>query len=486
MDILCIDQGTTNTKAVLVDHNGEIFLSASRPIASSYPQPGWVEQSANDIWITTKSAISEVVSNAACAQIDGVAIGNQRETIVCWDAQTSEPIAPAITWQCNRGLEICNTIVKLETQKRISELTGLSLSPLYPAAKAAWVMQNVPAAQKLSDEGRLRIGTVDTWLLWKLTNGAEFSTDYTNASRTQLFDTRELCWSEELCDLFGVPISALPTPKSSENTFGSVALGTTELTDLIPIAAILGDSHAALFGHGISKAGQAKATFGTGTSVMAVSPSRVNSTNGLSGTIAWSTKTGVVYAIEGNISVSGQAVQYISEILNVDGPEALSELAQTTTSSFGVTFVPALSGLGAPFWNENARGQITGLSHGSKPSHIARATFEAIALQVFEVVTAMELDSESKIDTIFVDGGASSNDFLMQLLSNILDKSVVRGSAVEVGAIGLAKLAIQSLNGTSMEALTVREQIQFLPKIDLLERSLIIENWKHAVALAVQ
>lgn len=442
--ILAIDQGTTNTKAVVLDSEGRIIARASAPMEVTYPRPGWAEQSADHIWQSVRTVIADAFRQVR-EPIAALAISNQRETIVVWDAATGEAIAPAVIWQCRRSADRCAKLRGAGHAETIEAMTGLALDPLFPAAKIAWILDNVPNAREHAEGGQLCAGTIDSWLLFKLTAGSVHATDHSNASRTQLFNTGTLRWDEELGRLFDVPLKLLPRVMNSDSHFGETAAGVTALPAGTPIRAMIGDSHAALYGHGIRGAGTAKATYGTGSSLMTLTPERVLSQHGLSSTIAWSTSAGVAYAIEGNISVSGQAAAFMAELLGLADATALSELATTVDDSKGVVFVPALVGLGAPHWRDDARGTISGLSLGTLPAHLARAALEAIAFQVADVFQAIESDVGLTIDALSVDGGASRNDMLMQFQADLLQRPVRRGQFAELSAVGAALMARRSL-----------------------------------------
>lgn len=444
--IIAVDQGTTNTKAILVNAAGEVVAKASAPLTSNYPRPGWAEQSADDIWATVQAVIADIVKNNSVG-IAGLAIANQRETLVVWNAETGKPIAPAILWQCRRTAKACEALIAEGRDPMVVEATGLSINALFPASKLAWVMENVAEAKTLAARGLLRAGTVDSWLLYKLTGGKEFATDHSNASRTQLFNTGALKWDEDLCNLFGVPLAALPEVRASDSRFGEVEEGATALSAGVPVLAMMGDSHAALYGHRVREPGLVKATYGTGSSLMTLTPARVLSKNGLSSTIAWSDRHGVAYALEGNITVSAQAAAFAADMLGLPDAKALSALAQTVSDAAGVVFVPALAGLGAPHWNDNVSGTISGMTLATTRAHLARATLDAIVLQISDVFVAMEKDLGTRLGGLLADGGASSNDFLMQLQADILDRPVTRSGQAEVGAIGVAMMALQSLYG---------------------------------------
>jgi glycerol kinase len=474
--VLAIDQGTTNTKALAVAADGRIVASASRPMTVHYPQPGWAEQSADDIWRSVQGVAIEVMA-AVDEDIAAIAISNQRETIVLWDAATGEAIGPAVIWQCRRSAERCAALRAAGHAAAIEERTGLALDPLFPAAKIAWLLDEVPGARARAEAGTLRAGTVDSWLLWKLTGGTVHATDHSNASRTQLFNTATLRWDERLAELFDVPLSILPEVRPSDSRFGETAPG--GLRPGTPIHAMIGDSHAALFGHGVRAPGTVKATYGTGSSLMTLTPQRVSSSHGLSGTIAWSTAAGVDYALEGNISVSGQAAAFMAELLGLSDAAALSKLADTVLDTNGVAFVPALVGLGAPHWRDDARGVISGLSLGTKPAHLARAALEAIAFQVADVLSAMEADIGARMAQLRADGGASRNTFLMQFEADIIGRPVVTASAPEVSALGAAALAFGGL-GIAMPP--VPGATHYAPAMADEERIAHRARWDAAIA----
>ena len=466
--ILAIDQGTTNTKALAVDASGVVVARVSVPMTVDYPRPGWAEQSAIDIAASVIAAIAFVVETTG-PDMDAVAISNQRETIVVWDAVTGQPIAPAITWQCRRSEARCSAIAAAGHAPLIGERTGLGLDPLFPAAKIAWLLDAVPGARDAAAAARLRAGTVDSWLLWALTGGRSHATDHSNASRTQLFDTAACAWDAQLAHIFDVPLGILPRALPSDSHFGEVAAGVAALAAGTPIHAMLGDSHAALFGHGIRSPGAIKATYGTGSSLMTLTGTRPVSTHGLSSTIAWSTtEQGPVFALEGNISVSGQAAAFMTEMLGLSNVAELASLAGTVDGSNGVTFVPALVGLGAPHWSPAARGIVAGLSLGTRRAHLARAAIEAIALQIADVFDAMEAYLGAPIDRLSADGAASRNDALMQIQADLIGRQVWRSDQPELSALGAAEMAATGLgrpfsitrNGTSFAPRGGTEQLR--------------------------
>ncbi len=479
MRVLAIDQGTTNTKALVVDAAGQILARASHPLVTAYPQPGWAEQSAEEIWASVQAVIAEVV--AQVGQVDALAIANQRETLVIWDADSHAPICPAILWQCRRTAPDCADLIAAGHDSTVIAATGLGINALFPATKLAWVLRHVPQAAELQRAGRLRAGTVDSWLLWNLTGGDSFATDHSNASRTQLFDTQTLQFSPDLAAIFGLDQTVLARPMPSDSLFGRSAAGATALPAGIPIRAILGDSHAALYGHGIRHPGTVKATFGTGSSLMVLTPGRVTSGQGLSGTVAWTDTRGTAYALEGNITVSAQAASFMAQILGLADAAALSDLAQTVPDSAGVVFVPALAGLGAPHWDDAATGTLTGMTHGTTPAHLARATFDAIALQIVDVFTAMQSDTGTDLTALRADGGASGNAFLMQLQADLLQRPVDCSEVEEVGALGVAAMAFASMG---IDLPLPAAQTRFTPRIGPKAVAPLSRLWAQALAKA--
>ncbi|MDE2112462.1 MAG: FGGY-family carbohydrate kinase [Alphaproteobacteria bacterium] len=481
--ILAIDQGTTNTKAILLTGTGHIVALASRPMQVSYPKPGWAEQSASAIWSTVTDVIADIVKSADGHDIAALAISNQRESIVLWDASTGEPVAPCVIWQCRRSSERCAALREADHEADIVARTGLSLDPLFPATKLAWLLDNLPGARESAGNGKLRAGTVDSWLIWKLTGGKSHATDHSNASRTQLFNLNTSSWDPSLCALFDVPPQLLPRVLSSDASFGCTATSATVLPEGIPIRAVMGDSHAATFGHGIGGPGNVKVTLGTGSSLMAVTGPRRDSRHGLSSTIAWSRDGKILYALEGNIAVSGHAAAFARRLLGLKDEQELSELARTVDGSDGASFVPALAGLGAPHWHDRARGLICGMSLSTTPAHVARAVLEAIALQIVDVLHAMESDLGSDFPCLCVDGGASRNDFLMQLLSDLSDRPVARGKNTEVSVLGVGRMAAEALNlWHGVEEAAVEK---FEPKMPPQQRRQLQMQWRSALDRAM-
>ena len=478
MRVLAIDQGTTNTKALVVAADGTILARASAPSTSVYPRPGWAEQSAEGIWAATRAVIDRVATEVGPDSIDALAISNQRETIVAWDAATGAPVGPAILWQCTRTAAACEALIAAGRGAEVEAATGLAVNPMFPAPKLAWLIEHRPEARALHDKGQLRVGTVDAWLLWNLTGGASFATDHSNASRTQLFDTETLEWSAALGAIFGAPTDCLPDALPSDSRFGETAPGVSALPAGIPIRAMMGDSHAALYGHGVRAPGVVKATYGTGSSLMTLVPERIAPRHGVSGTIAWSDAAGTHHALEGNIFVSAQAAAFIGGLLGVGDARALSDLAQTVEDAGGVTFVPALSGLGAPHWAAQATGTIAGMTHATTPAHLARATFEAIAMQIADVFEAMEADAGQPLRALRADGGASANPFLMQLQADLLGRPVDRAEIEEVGALGAAAMAFAAL---SVATDWPQHSTRFEPAMGDATRGALRDRWKDAL-----
>ncbi|MEG3181170.1 FGGY family carbohydrate kinase [Sphingomonas sp. LT1P40] len=482
--ILALDQGTTNTKALLVAPDGSVLASRSRAMQVSYPQPGWAEQSASDIWEAVAALIAELVAAAPDVTVAALAISNQRETVILWETATGRPLAPAVIWQCQRSADRCAALRAAGHADEIAARSGLGIDPLFPAAKIAWLLDSIPGARDRAAAGEIKCGTVDSWLLWNLTGGTVHATDHSNASRTQLFNLDTLDWDGELARIFDVPLNILPRIAPSDGGFGTVAPGLTALPAGTPVQVMLGDSHAALFAHGIDAPGRAKATIGTGSSLMAATAARVHSSHGLSGTIAWSRGDGTVqHALEGNISVSGHAAAFATTLLGLADEEALTALATSVETSDGVVFVPALAGLGAPHWQTAARGTISGMTLATRPAHVARATLEAIALQIGDVLDAIEADLGIALPELSIDGGAARNPLLAQLLADLLRRGIVRPAIAEASALGVARLAAQALG--IAEPGTGASPDRFEPRLSAERRDAVRARWRHAVATVI-
>ena len=475
--ILAIDQGTTNSKAVLLDRLGGIVSQGSAALDIAYPQPGWVEQSADDIWSSVIKAIERCLEQAPAHRILAIGISNQRESVVAWDANSGKPIAPAITWQCRRTSADTEKIKLAGHEPEVLAKTGLPLDPLFPASKLNWLMHKSAAPGT-------RFGTVDSWLIWKLTGGKRFATDRSNASRTQLLNVQTGAWDEDLCTLFNVDANRLPEVTDSKHPFGHThrVLG---LPDGIPIASAIGDSHAALFGHGAFQTGQAKTTFGTGASVMMVADTFMVPDNGMTSTIAWSIDDQITYALEGNILVSASLFPWAATLLGLKGNvDALMELAESVDNANGISLVPALVGLGAPHWNPEARGILAGLSFSATPAHIAHAAALSMPLQVVDVFEAMCKQSHSTPSQVYVDGGPTRNLFLMQSLADLLSQPVSISKDPELSALGagmLAGLEVGLWSGLDEIAALPRERVTIRPAMAGQTRASMLSAWKEAV-----
>ncbi len=483
--ILSIDQGTTNTKAVLVSETGEIVARAVRSLAVRYPRPAWVEQDARALWASVREAVDACLAQQPDVDLAAVAVSNQRESVVAWERSTGEPVGPCVTWQCRRSAPICDHLAEAGRADAIHQRTGLQLDPGFSAGKARWLLEHTEDGVKRAKDSALCIGTVDSWVLWNLTGGAAHQCDTTNASRTQLMNLQTLRWDPALTSWFGVPVEALPTIHPSSHRFGeTVAVGA--LPDGVPVAALIGDSHGALYGHAGFQPGAIKATYGTGTSLMMPMPEPTLSTRGISTTVAWSRGDATTYALEGNISVSGAAVTWLGNLLGLDDPGPQAEaLASEVPDTDGVYLVPAFVGLGAPHWAPEARGTLTGITGGTGPAHLARATLESIAYQIRDVFDAMQAEAGTDLQVLMADGGASRNDLLMQFQADILNCPILRSTSSDVSARGaayLAGLAVGVWTSETEIASLPRPQNRFEPRIPPATRQTRYEGWQDAVA----
>jgi glycerol kinase len=485
--ILAIDQGTTNTKVLLVDSASTVLARASRPLTVSCPKPAWVEQDPMALWTSVREAIDECLSRSDSPRPAAIAITNQRESVILWNRRTGQPEGPCVVWQCRRSAPLCAELRQRGLEGRIRARTGLTIDPLFSAGKAHWLLEQAPDGRRRAEQGELCLGTVDSWLLWNLTGGAAHACDMSNASRTQLFDIRRLRWDEELLEIFAIPRAALPEIRPSSAIYGeSIRLG--RLPAGVPIASLIGDSHAALFGHAAFHPGAVKATYGTGSSLMTLTGAPVESAGGLSTTIAWARQHRVEHALEGNISFTGGAVQWFGEFLGLADPVAgVAALAEQTPDTGGVYLVPAFVGLGAPHWRDSARGLITGITRGTTAAHVARATLEAIAYQVRDVFDLMQAESGRELPALLADGGASQNDFLMQFQADMLGRPVIRSGSVELSALGAAWLAgLATGVWSSLEELEAlpRPTRRFEPRLPGPQREALYRGWREAVARA--
>ena len=441
--ILALDQGTTSSRAVVFDHNGQIRSVAQKEFKQYFPQPGWVEHNPNEIWSSQASVIAEAISAIDINGLDiaGIGITNQRETTIVWDIDTEEPIYNAIVWQDRRTAEFCDKLKAQGLVDKIREKTGLIIDAYFSGTKIKWILDNVPGARKRAEMGKLRFGNVDSWLIWRLTRGEAHVTDVTNASRTMLFNIHTLKWDEDLLKLFDIPMSMLPEVKSSSEVMAHTK--TTIFAHEVPIAGVAGDQQAALFGQMCVDPGAIKNTYGTGCFVMLNTGEKpVMSENNLLTTVAWKSGDTVNYALEGSIYVGGSVVQWLRDGLGIiKSSGEVEELASTVSDSGGVYFVPALTGLAAPYWDPYARGTIVGITRGTTAAHIARAALDGIAFQTYDIAKDMAKDMNHPLTELKVDGGASRNNLLMQYQANLLGIKVVRPKITETTALGAAYLA---------------------------------------------
>jgi glycerol kinase len=441
--ILALDQGTTSSRAILFDHEGQIITIAQKEFTQYFPSPGWVEHDPMEIWSTQIGVASEVISKQSIQEdhIKAIGITNQRETTILWNNKTGIPIYNAIVWQDRRTADYCDALKLAGKQKLIQEKTGLIIDAYFSASKIKWILDHVEGARKLAENGDLCFGTVDSWLVWKLTNGKVHVTDATNASRTMLFNIHSLEWDTELLDLFDIPASILPEVKSSSEIYGSTNLLVTN--NDIPIAGIAGDQQAALFGQICTKPGMVKNTYGTGCfMLMHTGEKAVRSNNNLLTTIALQINGKTFYALEGSVFIGGAVVQWLRDGLQlIRNSDEIEALASSVADTDGVYMVPAFAGLGAPYWNQHAQGTIVGITRGTTGAHIARAALESIAYQTYDVLKAMEADAQIPILELRVDGGATKNNLLMQFQSDLLNTKVIRPTMIETTALGAAYLA---------------------------------------------
>ncbi len=484
--ILALDQGTTSSRAILFNKSGEIKFVSQKSFEQIFPTPGWVEHDPNEIWSSQISVAAEVIAKAGISGLEVAAIGitNQRETTIVWDKHTSEPIYNAIVWQDRRTSKYCDELKSQGHTDEIKQKTGLVLDAYFSATKLKWILDNVEGAREKAEAGDLCFGTVDTWLIWKLTRGKMFITDVSNASRTMMFNIRTMDWDDDLLKLFNIPRAILPKVKQSSEVYGETS--TTLFSTKIPIAGIAGDQQAALFGQMCTKPGMVKNTYGTGCFLlMNTGNEAVYSKNNLLTTVAWKINGEVSYALEGSVFVGGAAIQWLRDGLKIihDSSE-VSTLAETVEDNGGVYFVPALTGLGAPYWDQYARGTIIGVTRGTTDGHIARATLEGIAFQVYDIVKAMEADAETQSTELRVDGGASASNLLMQIQSDLFGFKIIRPKTLETTALGaayLAGLAVgfwESIDEIQSQWIIEKE---FTPKEDKTKIDNMVSFWHKAV-----
>lgn len=488
--IVALDQGTTSSRAVILDHDANIVSSSQREFTQIYPKAGWVEHDPMEIWATQSSTLVEALAKAGIRsdELAGIGITNQRETTIVWNKETGKPVYNAIVWQCRRTADICEDLKARGLEDYVRDNTGLVLDPYFSGTKVKWILDNVEGAREDAEAGKLLFGTVDTWLVWKMTQGRVHVTDYTNASRTMLFNINDLCWDNKLLDEMGIPASMMPEVKRSSEVYGQTNLGGKGGTR-IPIAGIAGDQQAALYGQMCVEAGQAKNTYGTGCFLlMNTGQEKVTSKNGLLTTLACGPNGEPAYALEGAVFMGGASIQWLrDEMKLLAGAEDSEYFATKVDSSNGVYVVPAFTGLGAPYWDAYARGTIVGLTRGVNSNHIIRATLEGIAYQTRDVLDAMQADSGIKLANLRVDGGAVANNFLMQFQSDVLDTEVHRPEVTEVTALGAAYLAGLAVGfWGSIDELQDKAVLNrtFMPHHDEEKRNRRYKGWKRAIKCA--
>lgn len=488
--VLSLDQGTTSSRAIIFDHAGKIVAKSQKEFDQIYPATGWIEHDPMEILYSQFQSVSSVLAQgkAEAAQIAAIGITNQRETTVLWDKRTGKPVYNAIVWQCRRTAKICEDLKAQGLEPYVKEKTGLLIDAYFSGTKIKWILDNVPGTRQLAEEGHLLFGTVETWLIWNLTGGKAHVTDYSNASRTMLFDVDKLCWDPYLCEKLGVPMSILPKPVPSSMVYGEVTEGIIGLESLegIPISGAIGDQQAALFGQCCFKPGQAKNTYGTGCFLlMNTGSKRVRSENNLLTGVAWGIGDKVEYDIEGSAFNAGSVIKWLRDELHlIDTARRCDELAESVPDANGCYIVPAFTGLGAPYWDMYARGCIVGLTRGVNSAHIARAVLESITYQVTDLLEAMFLDSQIELAEVRVDGGASVSDIMMQIQSDMLGVELSRPVTVETTALGAAYLAGLAVGfWNNLGELESNREVDrvFKPKMEKAKRDKLYAGWKRAV-----
>lgn len=485
--LMALDQGTTSSRCIIFNKSGEIVSSAQKEFTQYFPRSGWVEQNPNEIWSSELSVMVEAMASKGIESKDIAAIGitNQRETTVVWNRHTGEPIYNAIVWQCRRTADRVEELKKSGYSDVIRKKTGLIIDPYFSATKIEWILNHVEGARERAENGDLLFGTIDTWLIYKLTKGKVHCTDYTNASRTMLFNIHTLQWDEELLDLFQIPRCMIPEVKYSSELFGYTE--ESVFGGIVPIAGVAGDQQAALFGQCCFREGEAKNTYGTGCFLlMNTGNTPVESKHGLITTIAAASGRSVNYALEGSVFVAGAAIKWLrDEMKMIDSAAETNDLALSVKDSAGVYVVPAFTGLGAPYWDAYARGAVFGLSRGTTRAHFVRATLESLAYQATDILKAMEEDSSIYLKSLKVDGGASANDFLMQFQADILNVEILRPEIIETTALGAAYLAGLAV-GYYADIEDIQDNVQiknvFAPQIDKQTREELYSGWKDAVS----
>lgn len=488
--MLALDQGTTSSRSIIFDQQGNIISVAQKEFRQIFPKPGWVEHDADEIWSTQYGTMAEAVAKAGITmhQVAGIGITNQRETTVVWDRKTGKPIHHAIVWQDRRTAAYCDELKAANLSSVIQEKTGLIIDAYFSATKLKWILDNVSGARQKAEKGELAFGTIDTWLAWKLSGGSLHITDVSNASRTMLLNIHTLQWDKDLLQLFTIPESLLPGVKPSSHIYGST--GSFIPDSRIPIAGIAGDQQAALFGQQCTQPGMVKNTYGTGCFMLMNTGNKIiSSKNNLLTTVAWKINDKTDYALEGSVFIAGAVVQWLRDELKIIRTSSeVQELAQQVTDSDGVYVVPAFAGLGAPYWNQHAKGAVFGITRGSNRSHLAKAALDSIAYQAYDVLKAMEADSGIEIKELRVDGGATVNNQLMQFQSDILNCKVVRPIITETTALGaayLAGLAVGYWKNISDIQKQWQKDKEFSPQIKDDKRTELVNGWKRAVKASI-
>lgn len=483
---MALDQGTSSSRCIIYDRAGRQVSTAQKEFTQIFPKEGWVEHDPEEIWSSQVSVCYEALIKAAATwhNIEAIGITNQRETTIVWDRNTGEPVYNAIVWQCRRTADYCRSLEEAGLADKIKEKTGLLIDPYFSATKIRWILENVEGAREKAERGELLFGTVETWLIWKMTKGRVHATDYSNASRTMMFNIHDLKWDEELLGIYGIPASMLPEVRPSSGFFGETE--SDLFAGSIPVAGAAGDQQAALFGQMCFDEGMAKSTYGTGCFLlMNTGEKPVTSKNGLLTTVAWGLDGKVSYALEGSVFVCGAVIQWLRDELGIISSAAESEgLAKAVSDNGGVYLVPAFAGLGAPYWDPGARGILTGLTRGSSRKHIVRAALESMAYQCYDLLKAMESDLGRNLTGLRVDGGACANGFLMQFQSDILNTAVYRPEIIETTSLGaayLAGLATGYWKNTEDLKANVRPAEVFEPSMDEELRERLIKGWHEAV-----
>lgn len=488
--ILALDQGTTSSRTIVFDKKGNIVSKAQFEFTQIYPKSGWVEHDPYEIWESQLHSLQVALQNGNInpEEIAAVGITNQRETTICWERETGKPVYNAIVWQCRRTAPICEKLKEMGLEPYVKEHTGLLIDAYFSATKIKWILDNVPEARTLANENKLCFGTVETWLIWNLTNKQVHVTDYSNASRTMLFDIEKLCWDETLCNKLGIPMSMLPEVKESSAIYGEIADNLPGLSSLagIPIGGAIGDQQSALFGQACFNAGQAKNTYGTGCFLlMNTGDKRIHSKNQLIEGIAWGLNGKVTYDLEGSAFNAGSVIKWLrDELRMISEPSECDFLAESVEDSNGIYLVPAFTGLGAPYWDMYARGCIVGLTRGTNRAHFARAVLESITYQVTDLIDAMSKDSEILISEIRVDGGASVSNVMLQIQADMSGAKVNRPKLVETTALGAAYMAGLAVGfWSSLEEIETDREVDriFIPNVNTDKREKMLKGWHKAV-----